>query len=73
MAAAEGKMNLFQRIGKYFKGVWVELKKVIWPSFSKVRKDTTVVLLTIVIVGLCLAALDWVFSLGLKELLDLAI
>ncbi len=71
MAAAAEKMNLFQRISKYFKNVWVELKKVIWPSFSKVRKDTTVVLITIIIVGICLAALDWVFSLGLKELLEL--
>lgn len=71
MAAAAEKVNLFRRIGKYFKGVWVELKKVIWPSFSKVRKDTTVVLVTIVIVGICLAVLDWFFSLGLKELLKL--
>ncbi len=72
MAAAAEKMNLFQRIGRYFKGVWAELKKVIWPSFSKVRKDTTVVLIAIIIVGLCLAALDWVFGLGLKALLNLA-
>lgn len=71
MAAAAEKMNVFQRIGKYFKGVWVELKKVIWPGFSQVKKDTTVVLLAIIIVGICLAALDWVFSLGLKELLKL--
>ncbi|MDY4975752.1 MAG: preprotein translocase subunit SecE [Clostridia bacterium] len=71
MAAAAEKMNIFQRIGKYFKGVWVELKKVIWPSFSKVRKDTTVVLVAIIIVGICLAVLDWVFSLGLRELLKL--
>ncbi|MBE7042392.1 MAG: preprotein translocase subunit SecE [Ruminococcaceae bacterium] len=72
MAAAAEKMNLFQRMGKYFKGVWVELKKVIWPSFSTVRKDTTIVLLTIIIVGIFLAILDWVFGLGLKALLGLA-
>ncbi len=72
MSAAAEKMNLFQKIGRYFKSVWAELKKVIWPSFSKVRKDTTVVLISIIIVGLCLAALDWVFGLGLKALLNLA-
>ena len=72
MAEAAGKLNLFQRIGKYFKGVWVELKKVIWPSFSKVRKDTTIVLITMIIVGICLAVLDWVFSLGLRALLGIA-
>ena len=72
MAAAAEKMNLFQKIGRYFKSVWAELKKVIWPGFSKVRKDTTVVLIAIIIVGLCLAALDWVFGLGLKALLNLA-
>lgn len=71
MAAAAEKMNLFQRIVKYFRSVWVELKKVIWPSFSKLKKDTIIVLVTIIIVGICLAALDGVFSLGLKALLSI--
>ena len=28
----EGKQNLFVRIGHYFKGAWIELRQVRWPT-----------------------------------------
>ena len=42
------KPNVFVRIGRWFKekfkGMWSELKKVTWPSFGTVVKNTVVVL-----------------------------
>lgn len=62
-------MSLVAKIADYFKTSKVELKKVMWPT----RKETT--RYTIIVVGLCLAvaaffgALDFIFNLGLQELI----
>ena len=46
--AGNKKGNIFQRIGKGFKDVIAELKKVVWPSKEKLRNTSAVVLLVIV-------------------------
>ena len=46
--AGNKKGNIFQRIGKGFKDVIGELKKVVWPSKEKLRNTSAVVLLVIV-------------------------
>ncbi len=71
MTAAAKKQNVFQRMWKYIKEVKAELKKVVWPTFAKVRKDTTVVIVSIIVVGLFIALLDYAFGGLLKYLLKL--
>ncbi len=71
MTAAAKKQNIFQRMWKYIKEVKAELKKVVWPTFAKVRKDTTVVIVSIIVVGLFIALLDYAFGGLLKYLLKL--
>lgn len=65
------KPNVFVRIGRWFKekfkGMWSELKKVTWPSFGKVVKNTGIVLVVVLIFGVVITGID----VGLKALLDL--
>ncbi|MBO4962537.1 MAG: preprotein translocase subunit SecE, partial [Clostridia bacterium] len=37
---SNGFVNFFKGIGSKLKGMWSELKKVSWPKFSKVVKNT---------------------------------
>ena len=61
------KPNIFKRIGAKFKDVFSELKKVSWPSFGKVVKQTGIVLAVVVIFLIVITAFDF----GLLQLLKL--
>ena len=71
MATAAVKTNAFKKISKYFKEVRAELKKVVWPSLSKVRRDTITVIVAIIVVGIFVAILDYIFGGILSYLLSL--
>lgn len=60
------KPNIFARMVNYFKEVKAELKKVVWPTFSKIRKNTIIVIIYVVIIGLIIWALDAIFGLGMS-------
>ena len=53
------KPNIFKRIGAKFKDVFSELKKVSWPSFSKVVKQTGIVLAVVAIFLVVITAFDF--------------
>ena len=55
---AEKKPGIFQRIGKWFKEMRSELKKVQWPGAKSVGKNTLTVIICIVVVGVFI----WVFD-----------
>ncbi len=59
--------NIFVRMGRKLKEVFSEIKKVTWPSFNKVVKQTGVV----VGVVLVFVAIITLIDLGLGELLTL--
>lgn len=56
------KQSFFQRAAKYFKEVKSEMKKVVWPAFSKVRQNTLIVIVYVVLVGIVIWALDALFT-----------
>ena len=58
--------NFFGRITKYFRDTKSELKKVVWPSWQSVVKNTVIVLIMCLIVGVVI----WVLDFGLSKLLD---
>lgn len=60
------KPNFFARIGNYFKEVKNELKKVVWPAFAKVRQNTLIVIIYVLIVGLVIWGLDLLFGWGMS-------
>lgn len=61
------KPNIFVRIGKKLKEVFSEIKKVSWPSFGKVVKQTGVVIGVV----LCFLVVLMLMDFGLSYLLDL--
>ena len=54
---------------KFFRSVKSELKKVTWPSFKQVSKNTWTVLICVVRIGLFIFILDTIFGFGLKALI----
>ncbi len=52
------KPNVFKRIGGYFRDVISEIKKIVWPTPKATFKNTGIVLLTMLIVGVVIFALD---------------
>ena len=75
MAEAK-KKNWFARawsgICRYFRELRSELKKVVWPTAKQVLKNTLVVAICVLIVGLFIFAFDKLADLGIGELLKLA-
>lgn len=63
------KANIFTRIKDWFKDMKAEIKRVVWPSFKKVKQNTVVVLLFVLIVGAVIWILDWIFTSGMALLI----
>ena len=61
------KPGLFKRLGNKLKDVFSELKKVAWPKFPKVVKQTGVVFAVVIVFLVVITAFDF----GLMELLKL--
>ena len=66
-SAKNKKDNIFKKIGKKFKEVFSELKKVSWPSFKTVVKNTGIVLGIVTLFLVVITLMD----LGLGELFKL--
>ena len=71
MAAAAEKKSFFKRIANYFKDVKSELKKVIWPTFPKVVKNTGIVIVAIIVSALIILAFDSAFGLIFQKSLGI--
>lgn len=56
------KPSFFNRIAKYFKEVKSEMKKVVWPAFSKVRQNTLIVIAYVILIGIVIWGLDALFT-----------
>jgi len=52
------KEGLFQRIGRFSRECWVELKKTSWPSSDELKKSTMLVLAAMAIVTAWIGGLD---------------
>ena len=60
------KANIFVRIGRaivrYFKDLKGECKKITWPTFPTVVKNTLIVIAVCLIVGVGIWVVDWLLS-----------
>ena len=61
------KPTIIKRVIKFFRDYKSEAKKIVWPSFRDVVKNTVIVLIMCVVVG----AFIWVLDFGLSKLLSL--
>ena len=56
---------------KYLKDSFAELNNVTWPTRKQGIRITVIVLLFMLISGLALGVIDYLFTLGMKALLSL--
>lgn len=68
VAASKGtKLTIAKRVVRFFRDYKSEVKKIVWPSWKDVAKNTLIVLIMCLIIG----ALIWIIDFGLANLLDL--
>ena len=60
------KPSFIAKIGRFFKDVFGELKKVVWPTKKQVIKNSVVVIVLVVISSLGISLIDYFFGLILK-------
>ena len=75
MAEANKQENFFvrtgKRIGRWFREMKSELKKVVWPSKSQMVNNTLVVIACVVVVGLFIWAFDAIAGLVVNGIIAL--
>ena len=59
----------FGKVAKYFRELRSELKKVVWPTYQQVLKNTLVVVACVVVVGLFIWLFDFVAEVGITALI----
>ncbi len=65
------KRNIFKKIGAFFREVKVEaFKRIIWPTPKQTLNNTIVVLVTVIVVGIVVWLLDFLFSSGVDFTLN---
>lgn len=69
--AKEKKPSLFSRMAKFFREYKAELKKVTWSSREDTFKNTVVVGVSVIVVGVVIGLLDIAFNEGLSALVSL--
>ena len=63
------KPGLFARIGKWFRELKSECRKIVWPTREQTTNNTLVGIACVVIIGIFIWVLDIVFGLGVQTLL----
>jgi preprotein translocase SecE subunit len=62
-AAGTGRVGL----AGYFRGVWEELKKVVWPTRDELLRMTGIVIATVVIFAALVGGADYILSIGVGQ------
>ena len=57
-----------EKVGKFFRSLKSETKKVVWLPWDQVRKNSIVVIIVVVIVAIVIGVLDFAFSQGIINL-----
>ena len=53
----------------FFKGIKSEFSRIIWPDKDTVLKETGVVVVTTIVLGLIIAGIDFLIQIGLDAIL----
>ena len=70
VAESKGKKTIIKRIGLFFRDYKSEVKKIVWPSFKDVVKNTVIVLVMCLLVGILIWLLDWGLGSLIKVILN---
>ena len=63
MNKADSKKD--SKLMKYLRSTKSEMKKIVWPTFDQVVKNTFIVLVVVIVVALIIAGLDLFFNVSL--------
>lgn len=66
------KPGLFKRIGKWFRDMANELKRVVWPTPKQLMKNTLVALAVMAFSAVVLAGFDWLARAAVDTISTLA-
>lgn len=62
------RKNPFAAIADFFRGVFAEIRKVIWPTGREMANYTLIVLLFLVFFTALIGGVDWVSNLALQNI-----
>lgn len=65
------KLGFFKRIGKWFRDMKSELKKVVWPSARQTAKGSVVAIVMMVVCAVVLWGFDSIAQAAVKALINL--
>ena len=60
-----------EKVGKYFRGIKSEFKKIVWSPWNQVRKNSIVVIVVVIALAVVIGLLDFLFGNGITELKNL--
>ena len=60
-----------EKVGKYFRGIKSEFKKIVWSPWNQVRKNSIVVIVVVIALAVVIGLLDFLFGQGITELKNL--
>ena len=67
----KSKPGVFARLGKWFRDMRSELKKVQWPTRKQTVNNTLIVIACVVVVGVFIWVFDFIANGAVQLLLDL--
>ncbi len=67
---AGGRVGFWSRIKNFFRDSWLELQKVIWPSYEEVVKLTGLVVVVVFTVGLFIFLWDRILWTATRSLFE---
>lgn len=59
--AKDSKPGVFKRIGRFFRDLRSEFKKIVWPTKKQTLNNTLVVLVCVAVSGIVIWSMDWIF------------
>ena len=65
------KLGFFKRVGKWFRDMKSELKKVVWPTPKQTAKNTLVAIVMIVVCAIVLWGFDSAAQATVKALINI--
>ena len=65
------KPGFFARVGKYFREMKSELKKVQWPTRKQTINNTLIVIACVLVVGVFIWLFDFIANNGIRLLMSL--
>lgn len=62
---AKEKVKLTVRVSNFIREYRSEIKKVVWPTFKQLTSSTKIVIIAIVLMGIAVGIVDFLFSKGI--------